>query len=221
MVFGGSIFVLLKHNKFVPAELRKAEQEVYSILLFPKASNYNSEYVYNIDIDELQILEYTNFDGDPVEAKSDVVTSNRHIFLGLPPNFRGCQVSAANSAGYFIDFDMDKYSGLQKETWADLQEKNQIAYPLEEYLPSTDGLTFINPSTGKQGDSWVSFSRIGFNWSLTQALVQVVDCRGDLCYDSAGSFMYCRGYYVFLHKIDGKWMFENMEEAWLIEAPSP
>lgn len=151
---------------------------------------------YSDVTDKLQIVEYTNY-GE---------------LRGNTP---------LDSAGIHGSFDMDEFSNLQRTTWLDYQKKNQVAYPIKDYLPSPADVIFVNPSKGEQLYWWVSFSRIGFNSSLTQALVLVGDCRGTSCYDTTSISMYSMGNYVFLQKIDGKWNIQGRQEVWFIEAPSP
>ena len=124
----------------------------------------------------------------------------------------------ADDTGSFV---IDGFTDLQRKTLTDYLEKNEDSYPIKGFLPPTANVKLVNPANGEQLYWWVSFSRIGFNSSLTQALVLVEDCRGDLCFDGSGDFMYRQGYYVFLQKENGEWIIKDQLEAWLIEAPSP
>ncbi len=151
---------------------------------------------YSDVTDKLQIVEYTNYG----ELQGNI---------------------PLDSAGIHGSFDMDEFPNLQRTTWMDYQKKNKVSYPVKDYLPSPADVIFVDPSNGKQLYWWVSFSRIGFNSSLTQALVLVGDCRGASCYDSTSISMYSMGNYVFLQKTGGKWNIQGRQEVWFIEAPSP
>lgn len=196
-IIGAGLFIVLQNKQPpTPAELLKAEQEVYTALLLYQKGTYSSEYVYGTVIDKHQLIEYTN---------SGELQGNTPM----------------DSAGYHGDFDIEKFPDLQQKTWTDYQEKNKVSYPIKEFLPSTADVVLVNPANGEQLYWWVSFSRIGFNSSLTQALVLVGDCRGELCYNDAGVFMYSQGFYVFLQKKYGKWIIKDRQDAWFIESPSP
>lgn len=154
------------------------------------------QYAYNDPTDVFQILEYTN---------SGELQGN----------------TPGDSAGFHSEFDAKEFPGLQQNTWSDYQEKNKVSYPIKDFLSPEENVTFVNPANGNQLHWWISFSRIGFNSSLTQALVLVGDCRGEACYDPAGIFMYSQGFYVTLQKKNGKWEIQDQQAAWFIEAPSP
>lgn len=189
-IFGTGGFVYLRQNKPTPAELLKAEQEVYSLLLLDQRNAYST------DVGKLQVIEYTN----PGELQGN---------------------TPIDSAGYYASFDMDKFPNLQRQTWADFEDKNKLSYPIKDYLPSTADVILANPKNGEQLYWWVSFSRIGFNPSLTQALVLVGDCRGEACYDSTSNSIRSRGFYVFLQKKNGEWIIQGQQDVWFLEAPSP
>jgi hypothetical protein len=151
---------------------------------------------YSDETDQLHIVEYTN---------------SGELQGSMP----------ADSAGYRDSLDKNEFPKLQSSTLIDYQEKNQISYPIQDYLPATANVIYVNLSNGEQKYWWVSFSRIGFNSSLTQALVLVGDCRGEACYDSNGIFMYSMGDYVFLEKKNGAWTIQDSQRVWFIEAPAP
>lgn len=190
VIIGVGLFVVLQNKQPIPAELLKAEQEVYATLLLDQKNAYSDP------TETFQIIEYTN---------SGELQGN----------------TPGDSAGYQIGFDIDEFPNLQRRTWADYQEKNKVSYPIKDFLPSTADVIMVNPANGEQLYWWVSFSRIGFNPSLTQALVLVGDCRGEACYDSEGVFMYSQGFYVFLQKENGAWIITSRRDVWFIEAPSP
>ena len=173
-----------------PAELLKAEQEVYAALL------QDQKNAYSDPTDTLQIIEYTN---------SGELRGNTPL----------------DSAGYHLDFDPQEFPDLNRKTWIDFQEKNQISYPIKEYFPASAEVLLVDPTNGEQLYWWVSFSRIGFDPSLTQALVLVGDCRGEACFDSTSESMYSMGDYIFLQKENGEWIVKDWQDAWFIEAPSP
>jgi hypothetical protein len=189
-IIGTGIFVYIQQRKPSPAEILKAEHEVYSFLLEDQKNAYGDE------TDQLQIVEFTN---------SGELQGSR----------------LADSAGYRASLDGNNFPKLQHSTLVDFQEKNQISHPIKNYLPSTANVLYVNPSNGEQKYWWVSFSRAGFNASLTQALVLVGDCRGEACYDSNGIFMYSMGDYVILQKKNGAWTIQDRQPAWFTEAPAP
>ena len=195
-VIGVSTFVLLSPNKPTPAELLKAEQEVYSAVL------QDTRNAYSIEINKFQVVEYTS----PEELK------------GYFPE---------DSADYSVDFK--EIPDLKKETWKDYQEKNKVSQPIKNYLPFTTEVILVNPSgvgissgtNDRQFYWWVSLSRIGFDSSLTQALLLVGDCMGESCFGNSNVSMYSQGYYMFLKKENEKWIIQNQQRNWLIEVPSP
>lgn len=150
----------------------------------------------NADIKVQQIVEYTN---------SGQLQGNIPI----------------DSAGLSASFNIGEFPDLQRETWIDFQEQNKVSYPIEDYLPSTVNMLLIDPVNSEQLYWWLSYSRVGFNSSLTQALVLVGDCRGESCYDSTSTSMYSQGYYVFLQKENEEWTIQGQQDSWFIEAPSP
>lgn len=150
----------------------------------------------NADIKVQQIVEYTN---------SGQLQGNIPI----------------DSAGLSASFNIGEFPDLQRETWIDFQEQNKVSYPIEDYLPSTVNMLLIDPANSEQLYWWLSYSRVGFNSSLTQALVLVGDCRGESCYDSTSTSMYSQGYYVFLQKENEEWTIQGQQDSWFIEAPSP
>jgi hypothetical protein len=189
-ILGIGAFLFSQQNKPAPAEVLKAEQEVYSFLLQDQKNAYSDE------TDQIQLVEHTN-SGE---------------LQGYAP---------IDHAGIYGSFNEDEFPTLQRKTWMDYQKKNKVSYPIKDYLPSSAEVIFVNPASGKQLYWWVSFSRIGFNSSLTQALVLVGDCRGEACYDSAGIYMYSMGDYVFLQKKNREWTIQGRQRVWFTEAPSP
>jgi len=198
-IIGASIFVFLAHNKPTPAEVLQAEQDIYSLLL----ENQRNDY-FGIHVDKFQIVEYTNSG----EFKENI---------------------PADSAFSSIGFDTKNFPNLKRETWSDFKEKNKTSSSIKDYLPITLDIILVNPSgvginngtNDKEFYWWVSFSRIGFDSSLTQALVLVVDCRGESCYQSTKFSMYNIGAYMFLEKEKENWKIKKRQGAWLIEAPAP
>ena len=196
-IVGVSIFALLSRKVPTPAELLKAEQEVYSTVL-PDTRN-----AYSIEINKFQVVEYTS----PGELKSNFPEDN----TGLDADF------------------VNKIPHLKQETWEDYQEKNKMSYPIKTYLPFTSEVILVNPSgagiSSGTNDTefywWVALSRIGFDSSLTQALVLVEDCMGESCYESKNAFMYSQGICMFLEKENEEWKIKYQERVWLTEAPAP
>lgn len=188
---GIGLFVVLQNNK----QTNPAE------LLKTEQEVYsallvNQKNSYNDPTDVFQVIEYTN---------SGELQGN----------------TPGDSAGYHLGFNENDFTDLQRKTLTDYQEKNKVSYPIKEFLSPIANVVLVNPANGKQLFWWVSFSRIGFNSSLTQALVLVGDCRGEACYDSAGVFMYSQGFYIMLEKENGEWIIKDQRDAWFIEAPSP
>ena len=124
-------------------------------------------------------------------------------------------------AGFSREIGLDDFPEMQEETWIDYQEKNKVSYPVENYLSSTKYLTLVNYDNRDQLNEWVSFSRIGFNQSLSQALVLIGDCSGEACFDNTSNYMLSVGYFVFLEKKNGKWTILGQPRIWFVEAPSP
>jgi len=108
----------------------------------------------------------------------------------------------------FIKWQKENPS-LEQETFTNFVELNQQIYPIREYLP----VEISDQMIGQQG-WWVSFSRIGFNPHLNQALVvkQInmgCDSNGDCCLD--------QGSVIYLQKKDGRWKIEEQFNEWLGE----
>jgi len=158
------------------------------------------------------LLDQKNAYNDPTDTFQIIEYTNSGELRGNTPG---------DSAGYHLEFEVNDFPDLHQKTWNDYQEKNKETYPIKEFLSPTENMILVNPANGKQLYWWVSFSRIGFNSSLTQAFVLVGDCRGKACYDSNGVFMYSQGFYELLEKENGKWIIKDQQDAWFIEAPSP
>src|SRR5688572_14253548 len=114
--------------------------------------------------------------------------------------------------------ELGYFSGLEKRTLLDFQKKNSESHPIKNYLPDSATAILVNPAAGKQLYWWVSYSRIGFNPSMTQALVLVGDCRGTSCYDGTSDSMYSSGFYVFLEKESGEWVIKKRQDVWHSES---
>ena len=112
---------------------------------------------------------------------------------------------------------IDDFPELRRETVFDFQENNKQSYSLTDYLPPTIGDEFMSSGENPQFYQRISFSRIGFDSFLTQALVLVEDCRGEGCFDGTRDSIYSMGNLIFLQKIGDLWMIQNEQEAWLIE----
>jgi len=191
VIIGIVIFISIQRHHATPAELLKAEHDIYSLLLLEQKNAYSDK------TDQIQLVEFTN-SGD----------LQGHMF--------------GNSAGIQKSFSVSDLPKLQISTWMDYQEKNKNSYPIKDFLPSAADVIFVNPANGKQLYWWVSFSRIGFNSSLTQALVLVGDCRGAACYDKTSGSIYSMGDYVLLQKISGRWNIQSRENTWFFEGfPAP
>ena len=104
------------------------------------------------------------------------------------------------------------FAGLpmaKQETLFDFRESNKQTYPIQSYLPITVE-TIVTNNSGDGQTWWISFSRVGFNLSLTEAVVLVeehLDCRN-------GSCSYGTGNLVYLHKVDNQWMIQDQFMYW-------
>ncbi|HMR99916.1 MAG TPA: hypothetical protein PKK96_13775 [Anaerolineales bacterium] len=185
------LFLLWKLREPTPAELLQAEQEIYALLL------EEQKYAYSDLPDAIQVVELTNSD----EFQPGVPSSG----LGL---FRE-------------SLELKYFSSLEEGTLLDYQAKNAKPYPIKNYLSDSANIILVNPADGKQLNWWVSFSRIGFNSSMTQALVLEGDCRGEACYDNASVYIYSMGEYIVLNRIGGKWIIKERQSAWIVESPAP
>jgi hypothetical protein len=68
----------------------------------------------------------------------------------------------------------------------------------------------VNPPQNAELQWWMSFSRIGFNSSLDQALVVVEEyavCQNSVCEFGMGNF-------ILLHKIHDEWTIQEYLEIW-------
>jgi len=93
---------------------------------------------------------------------------------------------------------------VKRETLFDFQEINSQPYPIQDYLPTNV------ETTGESQTWWISFSRVGFDSSLTEALVLIeehLDCH-------EGNCSYGTGNLVFLQKIDNKWGIQDRFMYW-------
>lgn len=150
-------------------------------------------YAYSDVTDVIQVVEFTN--------------SGELQFGSLG----GVEMLTEEKAlGYFSD--------LERNTFLDYREKNTEAHPIKNYLPDSAPVLLVNPADSWQLDWWVSYSRIGFNPSLTQALLLVGDCRGEACYDDTSDSMYSIGYYVFFVKENSEWIIKQREAVWHYES---
>jgi len=98
---------------------------------------------------------------------------------------------------------------LKREIFVDFQENNKESYPIKDFLPPTNNDPLINPDDNEQ-IWWVSFSRIGLNSSLTQALVIAelyAACQNGVCEYGTGNF-------ILLHQVDGKWTIQEYLQIW-------
>lgn len=185
------LFLLWKFREPTPAELLQAEQEIYALLL------EEQKYAYNDLPDAIQVVELTN---------------SGEFQPGVPPSGLGL---------FRKSLELKYFSSLEERTLLDYQTKNAKPYPIKNYLSDSANIILVNPADGKQLHWWVSFSRIGFNSSITQALVLIGDCRGEACYDNDSVYIYSWGEYVVLKRIDGKWIVKERQSAWHVESPAP
>jgi hypothetical protein len=194
-VIGGSAFLLLR-QKPAPepssAARLEAEREVYAALL--------ASLIYPDDASKIEeytlIEEYTTIG----ETQDDTCTLKGSCYP-------------------FVDDDL---SELQQSTLTDFLKNNTQSYPLRDYLPSTIDNSLLTVDNQKTYWWRLSFSRIGFDSSLTQALVLVGDCRGDGCFSSDGEVTYrSRGTVLLFQKVNSIWIVQNEAQSWLTEKPSP
>lgn len=98
---------------------------------------------------------------------------------------------------------------IKQETILDFEDNNRQSYPIKDYLPVEIIQRLIN------WKNWhISFSRIGFDPHLTQALVvreRYMSCSdaGD-CPDGTGELL-------FLKKMFGKWIIWDELGQWMAE----
>lgn len=113
-----------------------------------------------------------------------------------------------NSTGSF-PFSFGGMSKLKRETVFSFREINKQSSPIGNYLPANIEVSPINISKN-QTTWWISFSRAGFNSSLTQALVlkeEHLDCHDGNC-------SYGTGYLFFLQKLDNEWIVKDQFMYW-------
>lgn len=95
---------------------------------------------------------------------------------------------------------------VKREAYLDLREQNQHSYLIKDYLPET-----INNEVTSSRNWWFSFSRIGFDSSLTQALVvkeKHIGCESDgFCYR-------VEGWLLFLQKVNDTWIVKDEPIYW-------
>jgi hypothetical protein len=126
------------------------------------------------------------------------------------------------SSKWCTQFIVDGLPQLSRNTLMDFLDNNRQSYPIKDYFSPTVGNLVGNPAKTSKTYWWrLSFSRIGFNPLLTQALVLVGDCRGDACFAITGEHMYGTGEFILLHKSAGKWVIQKESQAWITEKPSP
>jgi hypothetical protein len=186
-----AFYLFQKFSEPTAAEIMRAEQEIYALLLAEQ------RYAYNDIPDKIQIVEVTNAG---------------EFQLDIP----------SGGAGVLREsLELKHFSGLEEKTLLDYQQKNAESYPIKNYLSDSANIFLVNPTNSKQLYWWVSYSRIGFNPSMTQALVLVGDCRGESCYDITSVSMYSSGTYITLEWENNKWIIKERKGAWHIEAPAP
>ena len=106
----------------------------------------------------------------------------------------------------------DGLSEIQQTTVVDFQRNNAESYSVKEYLISAPAfdVRLVNPVENGELLWWMSFSRIGFNSSLDQALVIVEEyaaCKNGICEYGTGNF-------VLLHKVKEEWTIQEYLEIW-------
>ena len=137
---------------------------------------------------------------DPSYSEIEALPIAAHTALG--------QFEESNS----IEDFPSTFAGLpeaERETLYDFRENNRQSYPIQGYLP-TSVETIATGNSGDEQTWWISFSRAGFNSSLTEALVLVeehFDCREGNCSYGTGTF-------VFLQKADSGWIIRDRFMYW-------
>jgi hypothetical protein len=104
---------------------------------------------------------------------------------------------------------LDDSDQVKQETLRDLEDKNKQFYLIKGYLPLSVAEGLIAPQTWR-----LSFSRIGFDPYLTQALVVREHYLG--C-DNEGNCPYGIGGLVLLKNILGKWVIQGEFGQWIAE----
>jgi len=178
-----------KFSKPAADEVLQAEQEIYTLLL------EKQRYAYSDITDAVQVVEFTNSG----ELRFDSLSSGVGILTE--------------------ELALRYFPNLEERTLDDYHKKNVESHPIKNYFPDdANFILLVNPVDGKQLFWWVSYSRIGFNPSLTQALVLVGDCRGEACYNDTSDSMYSVGYYVLFEKEGKEWVIEEQELVWHYES---
>lgn len=98
---------------------------------------------------------------------------------------------------------------INSDTVSNFQENNKQNYSVKDYLPPTIDIS-LNPVESQETYWWISFSRAGFNSSLTQALISYEDhleCTNEGC-------PYGTGNLIFLQKVFGKWIIQDRYIYW-------
>ena len=190
-VVAAFLFLLWKFREPTPAELLQAEQEIYGLLLEERRC------VYSDSPDKIRVVELTNSAG---------------YQPGVPPSGLGL---------FRESLELKYFSSLEERTLLDYQTKNAKPYPIKNYLSDSANIILVNPADGKQLNWWVSFSRIGFNSSMTQAFVLKGCCLGKACYDNTSAYMLSWGDYIVLKRTDDKWIVKERQSAWHVESPAP
>lgn len=98
---------------------------------------------------------------------------------------------------------------VKRETVRNLEESNKQSYLIKDYLPVSIAEHLIRPQNWR-----LSFSRIGFDQYLTQALVVREHYLG--C-DMDGNCPYGMGGLVFLKNILGQWVIQGEFGQWIAE----
>ena len=109
-------------------------------------------------------------------------------------------------------FIFDGLPEIRRTTVVDFQRNNSQSYPVQEYLPSAPAfdVRLVDPAENGELLWRMSFSRIGFNSSLDQALVIVEEyaaCQHGACEYGTGNF-------VLLHKVNEEWTIQDYLEIW-------
>jgi len=181
-------------DKSLPSQSARldAEREVYSVLFDSNIYNHiSTDYIPEIKNHTL-VDEYTSL-GEARECISEECTQ----------------------------YVIEKLPEIEWQTLTDFQENNNQSYQVKEYFSPAIFNSYVKIDNSKNYERRLSFSRIGFNRFLTQALALVGDCLGDACFDNAGEFMYSMGDFFLLSKIGQKWVVQDSTGYYLSEKPSP
>ena len=170
-----------------PTSRLSAEREIYLTIIHGVLGIFPEEL--------LEVREYTHIDELTILGEGE---------------FQGC------TSEWCTQFIANRMPNLKQDTLIDFQKQNRQSFSIKDYLPPIIENSLMHPDDIQQITRHISFSRIGFNSSLTQALVIVEDCHGDGCSNGSGD-IYSIGDFLLFRKYNGEWVVEYRFNAWITE----